>query len=246
MIATWSGWIASLPVKPSRAAASASGSQALLVLEVGEDAVDRLHAGGDRAGQAQRARQFVGEGSIRRRRHIWMRRRAPPTNPPRPSSSPPAATSGRGSEACRTGWPAVSVTIAWIGILPVRWASSATSAPPSALGRTMPSKSAMPSNPRSVLDGARCRSGLIAHPPLRAAGRARQVLQDLARRRLLGRGDAVLEVEDDGVGVAVERLGDLLLAVGGDEQPAARLGSLRLSSAAARCGCIRRPARRAG
>jgi len=35
-------------------------------------------------------------------------------------------------------------------------------------------------------------------------------------------GDAILEVEDDRVGVAVERLLNLLVAVGGDEQPAAR------------------------
>ena len=49
-------------------------------------------------------------------------------------------------------------------------------------------------------------------------------LRNLPGVRLLRRGNAVLEVEDDGVGVAVECLGDLLLAVGGDEQPAARLG----------------------
>ena len=56
------------------------------------------------------------------------------------------------------------------------------------------------------------------------AGALGQALQDFAGRRLLRRGDAVLEVEDDRVGLAVERLGDLLFAVGRDEQPAARLG----------------------
>src|SRR5690348_13453537 len=37
------------------------GLEALLVLEVGEDAVDRLDSRGGRAGEAQRARQPVGE-----------------------------------------------------------------------------------------------------------------------------------------------------------------------------------------
>ena len=44
MTGTCAGWIASLPVKPSRRAASASALQALFVLEVGEHAVDRLDA----------------------------------------------------------------------------------------------------------------------------------------------------------------------------------------------------------
>ena len=44
-----------------------------------------------------------------------------------------------------------------------------------------------------------------------------------AARLLRGR-DTVFEIEDDGVGVAVERLGDLPLAVGRDEQPGAGLG----------------------
>ena len=64
MIATWAGWIASLPVKPSRAAAAASAPRPFVVAEVGENAVDRLDSGGDRGGQAQRARQLVGEGQL--------------------------------------------------------------------------------------------------------------------------------------------------------------------------------------
>ena len=40
------------------------GAQALVVLEVGEDAVDRLDARGDRAGEAQRARELVGEAEL--------------------------------------------------------------------------------------------------------------------------------------------------------------------------------------
>ena len=42
------------------------GAQALLVAEIGEDAVDRLDAGGDRPGKAERARQLVGEAQARR------------------------------------------------------------------------------------------------------------------------------------------------------------------------------------
>ena len=40
------------------------GAQALLVLEVGEDAVDRLDAGGDRAGEAERAGELVSEAEL--------------------------------------------------------------------------------------------------------------------------------------------------------------------------------------
>src|SRR4029079_17300796 len=54
-------------------------------------------------------------------------------------------------------------------------------------------------------------------------GAFEQRLQHVAGDRLQGRGDAVLEIEDDCVGVAVERLADLALAVGRDEQPGARL-----------------------
>ena len=49
---TCAGWMASLPVKPSRAAARGFGDQPGLVAEVGEHAVDRLDPGGDRAGEA--------------------------------------------------------------------------------------------------------------------------------------------------------------------------------------------------
>ena len=40
------------------------GAQALVVLEVGEHAVDRLDARGDRAREAQRAREPVGEAEL--------------------------------------------------------------------------------------------------------------------------------------------------------------------------------------
>src|SRR6185503_2668335 len=60
-------------------------------------------------------------------------------------------------------------------------------------------------------------------PPLRTARALEHRLQQIARDGLHRRDDAVLEVEDDRVGLAVERLGDLALAVGGDEQPRARL-----------------------
>ena len=64
MTATCAGWMASLPVKPSRRAASASALQAVLVAEVGEHAVDRLDARGGGAGEAQRAREPVGEAEL--------------------------------------------------------------------------------------------------------------------------------------------------------------------------------------
>ena len=60
------------------------------------------------------------------------------------------------------------------------------------------------------------------NPPLRAARAARERLEDLARSGLLRWNDAVLEVEDDRVGFAVEGLFDLSLAVGGDDHPASR------------------------
>src|SRR5687768_3486515 len=62
-----------------------------------------------------------------------------------------------------------------------------------------------------------------AHPPVRAAGSRRQRLQDVTSRGLARRSDAVLEVEDYRVRVAGQRPRDLLLAVGGNEQPAARM-----------------------
>ena len=40
------------------------GAEACLVLEVGEHAVDRLDSGGDRAGEAQRAGELVGEAEL--------------------------------------------------------------------------------------------------------------------------------------------------------------------------------------
>ena len=49
---TWAGWMASLPVNPSDAAARASAIRPGLVAEVGENAIDRLDLGRGRAGQA--------------------------------------------------------------------------------------------------------------------------------------------------------------------------------------------------
>ena len=63
-----------------------------------------------------------------------------------------------------------------------------------------------------------------AHPPFGPARALRKFLQDVARDGLLRGRDAVLEVEDDRVRLAIERLGDLSLAVGRDEQPGAGLG----------------------
>src|SRR5690349_12938048 len=61
------------------------------------------------------------------------------------------------------------------------------------------------------------------HPPFRLAVAALgEQAQKFARQRLLRRRDAVLQVEDDGVRLAGQRLHHLLVAVRGDEQPAAR------------------------
>jgi hypothetical protein len=51
--------MASLPVKPSDAAARASAISPLQSRKIGEHAVDRLDLGRDRAGQAQRASHSI-------------------------------------------------------------------------------------------------------------------------------------------------------------------------------------------
>ena len=117
--------------------------------------------------------------------------------------------------------------MAWIGRL--RGASaaarSATSSPHSALGRTTPSMSRSSSSrgPR------RCSSvpiGLIltqrCGSPSRRSGSRPSSSRAIG---LLCGNDAVLQVEDDRVGAALQRLHHLLVAVRRDEQPAARRGA---------------------
>ena len=222
MTGTCAGWIASLPVKPSRRAASASALRPFSSLKSANTPSTGCDAGGDRAGEAQRARELVGEAELavriifgrgaERRRQIL---RAPAHRRQR-------RVRARDRRAGRTGSPAVSVTIAWIGMLPVRCASSRDVVAAFGLGQD-DAVDVGNADQLEVVLVELAPERIDADPPLRPARALRAALEDVARDRLLRRGDAVLEVEDDRVGVAVERLGDLPLAVGGDEQPGARL-----------------------
>ena len=67
MTGTCAGWIAILPVKPSRRASSRLAPQRRDIAEVDGDGVDRLHLRRRGAGEAERARQPVGieEAAVR-------------------------------------------------------------------------------------------------------------------------------------------------------------------------------------
>ena len=61
MTGTWSGWIASMPVKPSRCASARGAFQPGDIAEIGVQRFDRLDAGGLRGDQAQRTHDLVSE-----------------------------------------------------------------------------------------------------------------------------------------------------------------------------------------
>src|SRR6185437_16013024 len=125
-------------------------------------------------------------------------RRAPRRGPRPPSSSRPAASWGCGRRGGRTGSP--------------RFQS-----------RSRGSGCCLCDEREVVLHKLRAK-WIDSNPPLRAVRSFGQILQNVARRRLAVRHHAVLEVENDCVGVAVERLHDFPLAVGRDEQPGSGLG----------------------
>ena len=88
------------------------GAQALLVLEVGEDAIDGLHAGGNRADEAQRAGELVGEAEVTALYRILMMRPAQRKRSSAPQLIAFSGDLGSRYERRPNRLAAVSVTIA--------------------------------------------------------------------------------------------------------------------------------------
>ncbi|CAM5184233.1 hypothetical protein BTHI11S_01065 [Bosea thiooxidans] len=107
--ATCAGWIAILPVKPSRRAAKALGSEGGIVAEIGEDGVDRVDLGCARGEERQRAGKAIGVGVGAVLEPVGLGAEIEPRGPRRPRSAPSGdARSGhscRGRRCpCRSRW----------------------------------------------------------------------------------------------------------------------------------------------
>ena len=232
MTGTCAGWIAILPVKPSRRASSLSRRSAARIAEVDGDGVDRLHLRRRRAGKAERARQPIGiektavPVAVGLGAELGGKVLGAPGEPFQPRAG--------ARDRCRpeTARVAVSVAIATILMWPSGRPAIAsraeslasawtTPAPPSAFGSMMASGRAgtMASRSASVRP--------VAKPLMRTNRRGRlraltasleEVRGALARGGLAVGGDRIFEIDDHRVGAARHRLVELAAAVGRDEE----------------------------